>query len=177
MTALPKRYAFLASEGAPRMLVEGLALYGVRERAGPANAPEIMAWAREAGLGDIYTADMIPWCGLYMAVVAKRAGWRPPATPLWARAWAEFGQPTPRAMLGDVLVFTRNGGGHVGIYVGEDKAAYHVLGGNQSDAVTITRIVRSRLLAARQPEWRVAAPPNRRVIRMAANGPLSRNEA
>ena len=36
-------------------------------------------------------------------------------------------------MLGDILTFKRNGGGHVGLYVGEDKDCYHVLGGNQGN--------------------------------------------
>jgi hypothetical protein len=46
----------------------------------------------------------------------------------------------PAAALGDVLAFVRNGGGHVGLYVDEDASAYHVLGGNQSDRVSITRV-------------------------------------
>ena len=53
-----------------------------------------------------------------------------------------------------MLVFTRPGGGHVGFYVGEDAAAYHILGGNQGDAVTIVRIVKSRYIARRWPEGR-----------------------
>ncbi len=42
--------------------------------------------------------------------------------------------------------------GHVGFYWAEDETCYHVLGGNQSDRVSITRIRKSRLLAARWPE-------------------------
>jgi len=41
--------------------------------------------------------------------------------------------------------------GHVGFYAGEDERAYHVLGGNQSDSVSITRIPKDRLLEARWP--------------------------
>ena len=41
--------------------------------------------------------------------------------------------------------------GHVGFYAGEDADAFHVLGGNQGNAVSIVRIGRDRLLGARWP--------------------------
>ncbi len=177
MSQLPARYRFLASEPGPRMLVEALALYGTTEARGPADNPVILAWAHEVGLNKAYSHDAIPWCGLFVAVVAKRATWSLPDSPLWALSWADWGRPTERPMLGDVLTFKRPGGGHVGLYVGEDAGAYHVLGGNQSDAVTITRIAKARFYRARQAPWRIGPPDNRRVIRMAASGPLSSNEA
>jgi hypothetical protein len=49
------------------------------------------------------------------------------------------------------LVFERGSSGHVGFAIGEDDANFFVLGGNQSDAVTIARIAKSRLLGARWP--------------------------
>jgi hypothetical protein len=54
-----------------------------------------------------------------------------------------------------VLVFERPGGGHVGYYFGEDATAYHVLGGNQGDAVTIARIAR---IAVSHADGQPAAP-------------------
>jgi uncharacterized protein (TIGR02594 family) len=175
---LPKAYAWLASEPGPKMLVEALKLYGTRETAGAGNTPAIMEWARETG-GDVarvYSADSVPWCGLFAAIIAKRAGKSLPASPLWARAWATWGDRSPRASLGDVLVFVRPGGGHVGLYVGEDASAYHVLGGNQGDAVSIVRIAKSRCIAARR-SYAIAAPANVRVVRLASTGRVSKNEA
>lgn len=52
---------------------------------------------------------------------------------------------------GAVLIFERGSGGHVGFAVGQDDTHFYVLGGNQSDAVTIARIAKSRLLGARWP--------------------------
>ena len=52
---------------------------------------------------------------------------------------------------GAVLVFSRGSGGHVGFAMGQDDTHLYVLGGNQSDAVTIARIAKSRLLGARWP--------------------------
>jgi uncharacterized protein (TIGR02594 family) len=128
-------------------------------------------------LAKSYNDDGIPWCGLFMAVVAKRAGKPVLEGPLWARNWVAFGNAADEAQLGDVLVFRRDqGSGHVGLYVGEDYGAYHVLGGNQSDGVTITRIARDRCIAIRRPAYR-KAPATATPVQLAANGPLSTNEA
>lgn len=178
MTALPSAWSWLASEPAPRMLVEALKLYGVKETSGPANTPEIIAWAREIDprIAKVYTADSIPWCGLFAAIVAKRADKSLPSSPLWARAWASWGDKSPRASLGDVLVFVRPGGGHVGLYVGEDKTSYAVLGGNQGDAVSIVWIAKSRCIAVRR-EYKLAPLKNIRPVFVKRSGELSSNEA
>jgi uncharacterized protein (TIGR02594 family) len=187
-------YAWLNDEPGPRMLVEALKLYGTVETPGDRNNPIILAWADEIGEGvnsayadwaaDWYDRDLIPWCGLFMAVVAlrandaKRPSRNPPEKYLSAAEWAKFGVNVekPKAMLGDTLVFVRPGGGHVGLYVGEDDTAYHVLGGNQSDAVTIARIAKSRCTAVRRPPY-INTPTNVRKVILKASGSLSANEA
>lgn len=113
--------------------------YGTFEVAGPVDNAVLLGWAKETWLARIYTTDRIPWCGLFMAIVAKRAAKLVMEGPLWARNRAKFGTPTDWAQLGDILVFRRRqGSDHVGRYVGEDYGAFHGLGGNQSDGVTIT---------------------------------------
>jgi uncharacterized protein (TIGR02594 family) len=176
--SLPKQYRFLVDEPGPKMLVRALDLYGTIEIPGTGNNATILSWAHEVGgnVDDVYKADSIPWCGLFMAVVANRAGKEVPKSPLWALSWSNFGVLSPGAMLGDVLVFVRKGGGHVALYVGEDSTTFHVLGGNQSDAVTITRIDKKRLYAVRRPVYSIAQPPNVRKIIIGSGGPISENE-
>ena len=182
---LPARYAFLAREPAPRMLIEALKLYGVREYPGALNNPAILEWARDldregySWIGDMYRdgGDAVPWCGVFVGIVAKRAGKPVPDNPVKALAWSEWGTAClGPPELGDVLTFSRKGGGHVGIYVGEDDDAFHVLGGNQSDSVSIARFAKSRLRAVRR-FYAVGKPGNVRRIRVGADGPLSENEA
>jgi uncharacterized protein (TIGR02594 family) len=175
---LPKQYKFLESEPGPKMLIEALKLYGVIEKPGTASNQTIINWALEVGgnVDDVYKADSIPWCGLFMAVVAKRAGKEAVKSPLWALSWSNFGVVSSVAMLGDVLVFIRKGGGHVALYVGEDSTTFHVLGGNQSDAVTVTRIDKKRLYAIRRPVYSIAQPPNVRKIIIGSGGPISQDE-
>jgi len=173
---VPARYAWLQKEPGPKMLLEAMNLYGTLESPGSKDNPVILGWAAEVGLTKSYSHDAIPWCGLFMAVVAKRAGKPVVDSPLWALSWANFGVPSKAPMLGDVLTFKRNGGGHVALYVGEDASAYHCLGGNQSDSACITRIAKSRLYRARRPAYNVQ-PANVRRIALAASGQLSTNEA
>ena len=179
MTALPKQYAWLADEPGPRILLEGLKTFGTIETPGAGNNPTILAWAKAVGLEKLYRSDETAWCGLFMAYVAGQAGWdnAPAGNALWARNWATWGNPAAVAMLGDVLVFSRSSYGHVGIYVGEDATAFHVLGGNQSDSVMIKRVEKSRLLAARRCPWRINQPANVRRVMLASTGGLSTNEA
>ncbi|WCT72383.1 TIGR02594 family protein [Sphingomonas naphthae] len=160
----------------PRMVAEAVRLIGVRETVGAKDDPRIMGWAKEAGIAG-YWADSVPWCGLFLAVVARRAGKAVPDKPLWALNWARFGRAAPQPALGDVLVFRRPSGGHVGLYVAEDATAFHVLGGNQGDRVCILRIAKARLHAMRRPLYR-AEPASVRPYRMGTTtAALSTNEA
>ena len=174
--SLEHQYGWLPACNPPRVIQEALALYGTREIEGEKHNPVILDWAREVGIKG-YNADEVPWCGLFAAVVVKRAGFAVVAGPLWARGWAAFGQAADRASLGDVLVFARGSGGHVGFYVAEDAKAYHVLGGNQGNAVSITRISKDRLIATRRPLWKVSQPASVKPRWVEATGALSRDEA
>lgn len=177
--ALPNKYKWLLQESGPKMVLAALIEYGTLEGPGTENNPKIIGWAQEVGenVRDIYKADSIPWCGLFMAVIARRAGKEPPKDPLWALNWGNFGLKIEKeqASLGDILIFVRNGGGHVGLYIGESKDTYHVLGGNTSDQVKIAEISKSRLYAARRPAYTVQ-PANVRKIFISASGEISTNE-
>ena len=161
----------------PRMIREAMALYGTMEAPGNKNNAVIVNWAKETKTKDDnwYSADSIPWCGLFMAVVAQRSQWPVPQLPLSALSWARFGKATDIAMLGDVLVFTRKGGGHVGLYVGESATTYYVLGGNQSDKVCISELSKTRIHAIRRPPYRVQPESVKQYI-YNSSGELSTNE-
>jgi uncharacterized protein (TIGR02594 family) len=160
--------------------VEGLKLHGTLEAKGAANNPIILQWAKEVGgwEGNYYTNDSIPWCGLFAAVVAKRAGKTVVKNYLGALSWSSFGTLINKSDvgLGDILTFIRPGGGHVGFYIAEDATAYHVLGGNQSDSVNITRIAKIRLYSCNRPQYN-NKPLSVKKYWMAADGNLSTNEA
>ncbi|WP_424360266.1 TIGR02594 family protein [Methylocystis parvus] len=179
----PAKYHHVFDPGAPRTIQVAASLLGTKEKPGGESNPAILKWAAEveraidAPIG--YSADSIPWCGLFAALVATRAGWaaQTPKQPLWARNWRAFGVAAERPAFGDVLVFSRGSAGHVGFYVGEGPGVFYVIGGNQGDAVSIVAVEKSRLLAARRPRWRVGPPPSRQRIWLGSAGIVSRDEA
>lgn len=165
----------------PAWLVAARAKLGTREAAGSANSATIMSWAKRLGtkvLGIAYNADSVPWCGVFVAACLQEAGIAPAPIAVRAKSWASWGANLAAAVLspGAVLVFEREGGGHVGFYVGEDSTHYHVLGGNQGDAVNVMRLAKSRCIARR---WPRGVPVLGRPVRMtaAAGIPVSTNEA
>jgi len=177
----PKLYAWLDTLGQlPRTIQEALRLYGTAEVVGKGSNKTIIEWRDELNAAGVkiigYGDDDIPWCGLFAAIVAHRSGKVVVKDPLWARNWALFGEKSPKAGLGDCLVFARGNGGHVGWYVAEDAAAYHVLGGNQSNKVCITRIQKDRCIAVRRPVYN-KPPASVKPYLVKAEGGLSVNEA
>lgn len=179
---LPAGYAWLGDEPyLPRHLVEALKLFGTVEVPGTGNSPVIMSWSNELHAAGVdvsgYTADSVPWCGLFQALVMERAHRPVPAKPLWALSWAKWGEDGGQPELGDVLVFKREGGGHVAQYIAEDAMGYyHILGGNQGDRVNIMRIAKSRLYACRQLVY-ISKPANIRPVVVLPTGNISSNEA
>lgn len=151
---------------------------GLKEVVGRGSNRTILGWGR--AIADWFNDDDIPWCGAFVhGVLASSLPEEPlPANALWARGWLRFGT-TVEPTAGAILVFWRGSrsgaSGHVGFYAGEDSAAFHVLGGNQSNAVTVARIAKDRLLGARWPRT-APLPTATRQLRQAAGG-LSTNEA
>lgn len=171
MTKLQPWHAALAGE------------LGLAEVPGPKSAAKIMAMAREVAKSDrrldwiagFYEDDDIPWCGLAVAWACVRAGIAPVLpNPLSARAWAQWGTALAAPVPGAILVFARVGGGHVGIYEGENAANYLVLGGNQSNRIGRDPIRKSRLLCdgAGRPigiRWPAGVPVPAEAGRVAAD--------
>lgn len=175
-------YPWLAKEPGPRILLEFLKLYGIKEVPGRGKSnPTIIGWAKELGqkVGMDYKEDDDPWCGLATGIAAFRAGQIPPAICVRAKEWAKFGIPAEGGpKLGDVLVFTREGGGHVGLYIGEDATRYYVLGGNQGNMVSIAPIDKKRLFAARRPIYLKNEVVSKvRAIQITNGKASSKNEA
>jgi uncharacterized protein (TIGR02594 family) len=170
-------YDFLKNATSPKVIGEASKLIGTKEIVGAKHNPVILDWADDLGLRKIYTNDEIPWCGLFVAFVVKKAGFEVVDKPLWALSWSNWGDAVTTPMFGDILTFKRNGGGHVGFYVGEDDKCYHVLGGNQSNAVNVMRLEKTRLHKARRCKWKIAQPEAVKVVKLSPKGVISTNEA
>ena len=152
---------------------------GLHERK---NRAELSAFLRSDGktLGD---PAKNPWCGDFVETcIAVTLQSEPlPANPYLARNWLKFGKPIEPTM-GAVAVYWRGkkqgSQGHVAFLVGEgDNASgpvFYNLGGNQSNAVTVTPIAKNRLLGCR---WPASAATESIHLAKISGGRLSVDEA
>lgn len=138
----------MASE--PAWLVYARQFLGLKEIPGTENNPIIVNWLIR--LKAWWRNDETPWCGVFVAAVISNCGF--PIAKHWYRArdWLDWGLVVDFPVVGSVVVFERKGGGHVGFVVGEDQNRnLMVLGGNQSNRVSIAPFDRSRVLGYRWP--------------------------
>lgn len=110
---------------------------------------KLASWLRSAGqFVDPYD---IPWCGdaVETAILRVLPDEPVPANPMASINWLKFGDELLSPEYGCILVFWRGSPkgwkGHVGFYVGEDKNNFFVLGGNQFDSVSISKLKKNRL--------------------------------
>jgi len=165
----------------PVWLTAARAKLGTREITGSKHSATIMAWIKNLGpkvLGITVKDDETPWCGTFVAQCMDEVRLTPPPIAVRASSWGTWGRRLLGPRMGCILVFTRQGGGHVGFYVGETKTHYAVLGGNQGNAVTVTMIAKDRLSPGgmRWP-YGPTLPPAKPVFVDAKGVPVSVNEA
>jgi uncharacterized protein (TIGR02594 family) len=125
---------------------------GQREVPGPASNPRIADYIRRVG-HPRHASDETPWCAAFVGACLERAG-RAGTGSLMARSYLAWGRPAEVATYGAIAVLSRGRDpalGHVGFVVGMTEEAIFLLGGNQADAVNVSRFERSRLLALRLP--------------------------
>lgn len=129
----------------PPWYVEARRKLGLREKADNKTLREYLK-SDGATLGDPAKS---PWCGDFMETVIALTLPNEPMieNPYWALNWEKFGVPLSRGFvpLGAIAPFKRPGGGHIGQIVGHDRTHFHVLGGNQSNAITIAKLAKERL--------------------------------
>ncbi|MEM1286982.1 MAG: TIGR02594 family protein [Pseudomonadota bacterium] len=136
----------------PRWLTEAKRHVGVKEWAAARHNPAIVGFFRAAGFGGIKD-DETPWCAAFVNAVLSESGLIGSGS-LLARSFLKWGEPISDAKPGAIAVFRRGQAGwqgHVGFVVGGTPKALNILGGNQSNAVTIASYSRSKLLGFRWP--------------------------
>lgn len=167
----------------PSWLIEARRHLGQKEVPGPG----VNAWLRDLWHGlpggpwfwQHYGQDdsKLPWCGAFMAGVFKRAGIALPKRYASAAGWLDWGRRLESPTVGCVVVFSRKGGGHVGLVLGRDQHdRLMVLGGNQGDAVTVAPFDRARVTGYQWPPG-VQPPPLATLPLIRSYAASSRDEA
>lgn len=187
----PKTLAALGFDAGDKLVIERAFSIGTAPVAAP---PWLIEARRRLGLheirdnktlreylksngGSIGDPAKVPWCGDFVeTVIAKTLPHEPlPSNPYWALNWSKFGRALKAPAMGAIATFKRDGGGHVAFVIGQDATYFHVLGGNQSNAVTITKIAKARLDALRWPA--TYDMPRGALALTTLNATISRNEA
>lgn len=182
MPTLPKKYSWISTRGPlPKLVTAALNYLDLKETPGSGNNPIIMGMAKRLGVDNIYIGDSMSWCALfisYLCIIADKPMPYKQYEILRAASFTNWGNPVEKGKeaFGDILVFKRPGGNHVGIYIAESDTTFHVLGGNQSDSVNFTEIKKDRLLAARR-YYQIAPPASVKKYKLSSSGVVSTDEA
>lgn len=107
--------------------------------------------------------DEVPWCSSFMCAAAESCGFKSTRSAA-AKSWLTYGEEIAsiiegalifkkEVQAGDIAIFSRSGGNHVAFinspYIKGDKLI-EVLGGNQSDMISIAKYKTDKLLAIRR---------------------------
>jgi uncharacterized protein (TIGR02594 family) len=124
---------------------------GVEEVPGSGNNPAILGYYRDAGHPEV-GSDEVPSCAAFVGAMLSRSGYRPSGS-LMARSYLEWGARLDKPRLGCVVVLKRGAppAGHVGFAVEWNGATVKILGGNQSDAVSVATFSRASIIGYRWP--------------------------
>jgi len=134
---------------------------GITELPGPESNPFVLAMLRLDTSWPV--DDAVPWCSAYVNFVCHLLR-LPRSKSLRARSWLAVGAIVPLGEAtadADIVILDRatppqpsplvlQAPGHVGFFAGLDATHVHVLGGNQSDRVSIAAYPRKRVLGVRR---------------------------
>lgn len=135
----------------PRWIELARSMIGLHEVKGDTHSPEILAMWKDIKRGGIKN-DETPWCAAFVGAMLERAGITSSRFES-AKSYLAWGIPLTEPAFGCVVVFSREGGGHVAFVVGRDEHCnLLVLGGNQGDEVSIKSFQTTRVTGYRWPE-------------------------
>lgn len=157
----------------PEWIIEAEKHMGLAEIPGKSHNKTIQSWLRK--LQAWWDDDETPWCGAFVAHCLEASGQFVPKHWYRAKAYLEYGEKIDSPCYGCIVVFGRTGGGHVGFVVGHDhKGRLLVLGGNQSNRVSVAPFDVGRVLGYRIP---FGYQPTRPLIKITNYEKSSNNEA
>lgn len=133
-----------------RWIEEARTFLGLKEIKGPKHAQAILDMWKAIKRGGIKD-DETPWCAAFVGACLERVGIQSTRFES-AKSYLGWGEKLDRPVPGCVVVFTRDGGGHVGFVVGKSPSGnLLVLGGNQGDEVNIREFPLTRVTGYRWP--------------------------
>lgn len=176
--------ALLAVIPEPQWLSRARDFIGLHEIPGAMNEPKIVQLWRDAHMEYIHD-DETAWCSAFVCAMLERSMINS-TRKANARSFEHWGIDcndlgTSEIPLGAILVFNRPPNpeqGHVGFAVGiTPEGNLMVLGGNQSDKVSIATFKKGRLISARWPTEESANLGLLKSLPVLKSGPVSVRES
>ena len=130
-----------------------MAEIGTKEIKGKKDNPRVMEYLRASGQ-DWARHDEVPWCAAFTGWCLEQSG-ATSTNSLMARSYSRYGVPLEKPVPGCIVVLKRGNppSGHVGFYLGKTGTGrIKILGGNQSNQVSITTFPKRRVIAYRWPD-------------------------
>lgn len=121
----------------------------VKEVKGKNHNPRILHYHKFTKLKA--STDEIPWCSSFGNFIVIKCGSKGTNSAM-ARSWQYWGREVEKPIPGCLVVLKRGDNpryGHVGFYLYETSKNIILIGGNQSDAVSITPYSKTRLVCYR----------------------------
>ena len=135
----------------PAWIKEAERYIGVKEIPGLKHEPKIIEWWKAIKRGGIKT-DEVPWCAAFVGACLENVGLASTRFES-AKSYLNWGAPLAVPVYGCVVVFERDGGGHVGFLVGKDQQGrLMILGGNQGNQVSVAPFDHTRVAGYRWPK-------------------------
>jgi uncharacterized protein (TIGR02594 family) len=126
---------------------------GTTEIPGPRTAERIRQYLATVELPATAAAeDETPWCAAFVNWTLARCG-RAGTNSALARSFQRWGDPGKALVPGAIVVIARGKPwqGHVGFYAGNAGEDVLLVGGNQSDSVSVARFTRAQIVDIRYP--------------------------
>jgi uncharacterized protein (TIGR02594 family) len=151
-------------------------LVGLKEIVGSKHEAKVVKFFEEAGHPEIHD-DETAWCAAFANAMLRRAGYAGTGA-LNARSFLTWGKKLDKPQLGCIVVFKRGNSswqGHVAFFLADRGSKVEVLGGNQSNSVSIARYNKKDVLGYRWPKVKASAAtaPAAPDKKPDANGPMS----
>ncbi len=99
------------------------------------------------------TDDETPWCASFVSWCLERSGYKSTKSAS-ARSYMTYGLTLQKPVYGCIVVLKRGlsqTSGHVGFFIGELERHYVILGGNQSNSVSVETFLKHNLLCYTMP--------------------------
>ena len=125
---------------------------GVKEFPGNGDNPRIVEYLTSTNLSSPSDSnDETKWCSAFVNWCVERAGYEG-TDSAWALSWLNWGKKATSPRHGCIVVLKPGPDSrHVGFYIGDAASKIKVLGGNQSDAVNVTKYSKSAVVGYRLP--------------------------